>query len=146
MPKPTRGPGARPARCVRGRAFDSQRPRLTALGSCHESGRHNALVTDVYELIRQATLARNQVLATYRGHRRELCPHVLGTKEGRRQALFFQFGGGSSSGLPAGGEWRCIPVDGLEHVVVRDGPWHTGVVHEQPETCVDTIDVEAPSD
>ena len=106
--------------------------------------RHTSHVADVYELIREATLAKRQVLATYKGHRRELCPHVLGTKDGRRQALFFQFGGGSSSALPPGGEWRCIPVDGLEDVVVRDGPWHTGVGHEHPETCVDTIDVEAP--
>jgi hypothetical protein len=102
------------------------------------------LVTDIYELIREATLARRQVVATYKGHRRELCPHVLGIKEGRRQALFFQFGGGSSSGLPAGGQWRCIPVDALEDVVVREGPWHAGAVHEHPETCVDTVDVEAP--
>ncbi len=102
------------------------------------------LVADVYKVIRAATLARRQVVATYKGYRRELCPHVLGTKEGRRQALFFQFGGGSSSVLPPGGQWRCIPVDGLEDVVVRDGPWHTGVGHERLETCVDTIDVEAP--
>ena len=101
-------------------------------------------LTDVYELIRTATLARQQVVATYKGHRRELCPHVLGTKEGRRQALFFQFGGGSSSSLAPGGEWRCIPVDGLEDVVVRDGPWHTGSDHTVSETCVDEIDVEAP--
>jgi hypothetical protein len=106
----------------------------------------NALVTDAYELIRTATLAKRQILATYKGHRRELCPHVLGTKEGRRQALFFQFGGGSSSALPPGGDWRCIPVDGLEDVVVREGPWHTGVRHQHLETCVDTIDVEAPRD
>jgi hypothetical protein len=103
-------------------------------------------LSDVYELIRQATLARQQVVATYKGHRRELCPHVLGTKQGRRQALFFQFGGSSSSALPLGGEWRCIPVDALEEVVVQDGPWHTGVEHGLPETCVDEIDVEAPRD
>ena len=99
------------------------------------------MLTDVYELIRTAVLERKQVVATYNGHRRELCPHVLGTKEGRRQALFFQFGGGSSSALPQGGEWRCIPVDGLEDVVVRDGPWHTSFGHHYPETCVDEIDV-----
>lgn len=101
-------------------------------------------MTDSYELIRTATLARRQVVATYKGYRRELCPHVLGLKNGRRQALFFQFGGGSSSTLPPRGEWRCIPVDGLRDVVVRDGSWHTSVGHQRPETCVDTIDVEAP--
>jgi len=104
------------------------------------------VLTDVYELIREATLARQQVVATYRGHRRELCPHVLGKKDGRPQALFFQFGGGSSSSLPPDGDWRCIPVAGLEDVVVRDGPWHTGSGHRYPETCVDTIDAEAPRD
>lgn len=103
-------------------------------------------LTDVYNTIREATLAKRQVLATYKGHLRELCPHVLGTKNGRRQALFFQFGGGSTSPLPPGGEWRCLPIDGLGDVVVRDGPWHTSDDHEYPETCVDTIDVEAPRD
>jgi hypothetical protein len=103
-----------------------------------------ALLTDVYELIRAATLAKQQVVATYKGHRRELCPHALGMKAGRRQALFFQFGGGSTTSLPPGGEWRCIPVDGLTDVIVRAGPWHTGRGHTFPETCVDTIDVEAP--
>jgi hypothetical protein len=100
------------------------------------------LVANAYELIRGATLARQQVLATYEDHRRELCPHVLGTKEGRRQALFFQYGGGSRSGLPPGGAWRCLPVDELEEVVVREGPWHTGPGRQQLETCVDAIDVE----
>jgi len=103
-------------------------------------------VTDVYEVIREATRGKKQVVATYNGHRPELCSHVLGSKEGRRQALFFQFGGGSASTLPPGGEWRCIPLDGLEDVVVRDGPWHTKSGHEYPETCVDEVDVEAPRD
>jgi hypothetical protein len=84
------------------------------------------------------------VVATYNGHVRELCPHVLGTKNGRRQALFFQFGGGGSKPLAPGGDWRCIPIDGLTDVTVRDGPWHTGSGHSEPETCVDEIDVEAP--
>ena len=97
---------------------------------------------DTYALIRQAILDKHQVVATYRGHRREMCPHVLGTKSGRRQALFFQFAGGSSSGLPPGGEWRCIPVDQLIDVVVRPGPWHTGTGHTRPQTCVDAVDAE----
>jgi hypothetical protein len=100
----------------------------------------------VYELIRAAALGRQQVLATYAGYRRELCPHVVGLKDGRRQALFFQFGGGTSSSLRPGGEWRCIPVDGLEDVVVREGPWHSGPGRQELETCVDEIDVEVPPD
>jgi hypothetical protein len=98
-------------------------------------------VPDAYSIVRQAILDKEQVVATYQGHRRELCPHVLGTKNGRRQALFFQFGGASASGLAPGGAWRCMPIDGLSDVTSRSGRWHTGP-REQPQTCVDDVDVE----
>jgi hypothetical protein len=98
-------------------------------------------VSDAYSIVRQAILDKHQIVATYRGHRREMCPHVLGTKDGREQALFFQFAGSSSSGLPPGGEWRCIPVEGLVDVVGRAGRWHTG--HgTRPQTCLDLVDVQ----
>jgi hypothetical protein len=95
-----------------------------------------------YDLIRQAIIDLKQVVASYRGYLRELCPHTIGTKNGRKQALFFQFGGESSSGLPPGGEWRCIPVDEMTDVLVRGGEWHTDGRHSQPQTCIDEIDVE----
>jgi hypothetical protein len=98
-------------------------------------------VADVYSIVRQAILDKDQIVATYRSHGREMCPHVIGTKNGRRQALFFQFAGSSSAGLPAGGEWRCIPIDGLSDVASQPGEWHT-LSHSQPQTCVDLIDVE----
>jgi len=95
-----------------------------------------------YELIKQAILSRQQVIATYDGHRREMCPHVLGkSKKGDRQALFYQFGGRSSSGLPPCGEWRCIPISGLSNVSVREGEWHTAT-YSREQTCVMTIEVE----
>ena len=52
-----------------------------------------------YELIKQAIIEKKQVIATYRGLQREMSPHVLGHKGLRPQALFYQFGGESSSGL-----------------------------------------------
>jgi len=98
-----------------------------------------------YDLIRQAIQRKQQVLATYDGHRREMCPHVLGTKAGRAQALFYQFGGTSSSGLePVGSpsNWRCIELSKLAEVSVRDGDWYTAPNHSRPQTCVDIINVE----
>lgn len=97
-----------------------------------------------YGLVRQAVLTRQQIVATYHGHPRRMCPHVIGTKSGRRVALFYQFGGSSSSGLPRGGAWRCIAVDQLTDISVQDGEWHTGTRHSQPQTCVDAVDVKAP--
>jgi hypothetical protein len=96
-----------------------------------------------YAILRQAILDRKQVICTFRGYRREMCPHVIGTsKMGVQQLLSFQFAGQSSSGLPARGEWRCMPVAEIQNVQTREGPWHTGYSYLKPQTCVHTIDVE----
>jgi hypothetical protein len=50
--------------------------------------------------------------------------------------------GQSNSGLPAGGQWRCMDVSAVTNVVVWDGPWHTGLSDTRPQTCVDLIDIE----
>ena len=99
-----------------------------------------------YDIVRGAILNKQQVIATYDGHHREMCPHVIGHKNGKEQALFYQFGGTGSSGpiqfdgSPA--NWRCIPIDGLTNVSVRDGEWHTAQSHSKRQTCVDSVDVE----
>ena len=97
---------------------------------------------DLFNIIQDAILEKKQVIGYYGGHYREMCPHVLGTKNGRAQALFYQFGGSSSSGLPPGGEWRCIPLGRLSEVSIRGGAWHTSTSHTQCQTCVDVIVVE----
>jgi len=94
-----------------------------------------------YELIRQAMLERQQVEAVYDGHRRRLCPHVIGTAKGEQRALFFQFAGTSSRGLPPGGDWRCLSLARLSEVVVRDGSWHSRP-HSRPQHCVEQVDLE----
>jgi hypothetical protein len=97
-------------------------------------------VNEIYTLVRQALEERRQVHATYAGHRRLLCPHVIGTKAGEPRVLFFQFGGTSARGLAPGGAWRCLPIAGLSDVSVEDGEWHTKR-HSQPQTCIDEIDL-----
>ena len=103
------------------------------------------MATNMYNLIRQAIINKQQVIATYDGHYREMCPHTIGCKNGREQALFYQFGGTSRSGLGLPGaknNWRCIPISGLKDVTARDGEWHTSSDHTQRQTCVDNIDIE----
>lgn len=99
--------------------------------------------SQAFGVIREAIQNRRQVIATYNGHRREMCPHVLGWKNGREQALFYQFGGTSSSAGHMGSgdinNWRCLPLDGLSDIDVRDGEWHSFSPHTQPQTCVDDI-------
>jgi hypothetical protein len=96
-----------------------------------------------YDIVKQAIMDKEQVIASYDGYTRERCPHVIGRKNGREQALFYQFGGESSSGLgPVGSNrnWRCIPIDGLTNVYTRSGEWFTGTGHSRPQTCVDEVD------
>jgi hypothetical protein len=95
-----------------------------------------------YDVFRDAILNRQQVVCEYAGFTREVCPHVIGTKRGRRQVLTWQFAGGSSSGLPPEGMWRCMEVDKVTGAKAQNGDWHTGARHTQPQTCVDLVDVE----
>jgi len=113
---------------------------MRAFAMRHTSSRF----ADTYTIVRDAILGRRQVIAIYRGLRREMCPHVLGVKHGRTQCLFYQFGGESRSGLGPDGSpenWRCIPIIELEDVEVRDGPWHTAPGYGGRQGCVDYVDV-----
>ena len=103
------------------------------------------MAVDTYQLIREAILNKQQIMATYDGYYRELCPHVIGVgPRGNAQALFVQFGGGSSQGevTPNDPRWKCMSVSGLTDVEVRDGEWYTIESHSQPQTCVKYVDLE----
>lgn len=98
-----------------------------------------------YEVIKQAIINKSSISANYKGYYREMSPHVIGTKNGRKQALFYQFGGESSSGtiLPnAKANWRCMPIEELSNLQIIDKGWHTVDSHGTTQSCVDVIDVE----
>lgn len=101
--------------------------------------------SSTYQLIRNAIINKQQVIATYDGFRREMCPHVIGHKNGAEQVLCYQFGGDSSKGPireQTKNNWRCITISKLTNVSVRDGEWFTYENHSRPSTCVDIIDIE----
>ena len=95
-----------------------------------------------YELFEDAMRSRKQILCVYGGYLRELCPIILGHSQGLEKALTFQFGGQSKSGLPPGGEWRCLRLSKVSDVELRDGPWHAGSSHTQPQGCVEIVDFD----
>jgi hypothetical protein len=102
---------------------------------------------DSYALVRQAILERKQIVADYDGYHREMCPHVLGMKDGVRHVLSYQFAGQSSKGLPSEGQWKCMDVDGLSQVSLREGPWFTGTRKtDKPQTCVDLQQINVQVD
>jgi len=97
-----------------------------------------------YDTVREAIVNKQQIIATYNGHLREMCPHAIGLKGDKEHALFLQFGGGSSGGLSTDPtqNWRCIPVSALTDIEVRDGEWHSAGNHSRPNTCIDSVDLE----
>ena len=98
-------------------------------------------MSHTYSLIRQAILHKHHVLATYDGHRRELCPHALGHTKGEERCLFYQVAGGSSRGRARG--WRCMAIDKLSWVSVRPGPWHSDDTgHSRSHHCVENVDLD----
>jgi hypothetical protein len=98
--------------------------------------------SQTYQLFGQAMAGRKQILCLYDGYPRELCPIILGHSQGQEKALAYQFGGQSKSGLPPGGEWRCLRLSKVSNIRLRDGPWYVGTSHKQPQGCVETVDFD----
>jgi PIN domain nuclease of toxin-antitoxin system len=101
-----------------------------------------SMASRVYKLFAQAIAERKQIFCTYERLPRELCPHILGHTKDEEVALTFQFGGHSKSGLPPGGEWRCLSLSKVQNVRLRDGPWHAGSRHTRTQPCVEIVDVD----
>lgn len=93
-----------------------------------------------YALFRDAILGERQVVCTYDGRRRELCPHIIGTsRNGEEVVLAWQFAGQSSGPLP---QWRCLRIAEVRDARLRRGPWHEGGSHRTTQTCVSDIDLD----
>jgi hypothetical protein len=98
---------------------------------------------DPYQLLAEAIATKQQVSAHYHDEERVFSPHALGTKRGVAHVLVYQYAGGSRSGLPPEGEWRCLDVEGLRDLRVMPGAWRTAPNVFNPQTCLDEIDVVA---
>ena len=93
-----------------------------------------------YVLFRAAILAERQVVCSYDGRRRELCPHIIGrNRSGEEVVLAWQFAGQSSGRLP---QWRCLRLAQVRDAQSREGPWYEGGSHRSEQTCVSDIDLD----
>jgi len=95
-----------------------------------------------YSTILAAMKKRQQIICVYQGFHRELCVHTIGHKSGKEKILAFQFAGESSKGIPPGGEWRCMFIDDIAEILVKDGAWYTRDNHTKEQTCVDQVEFE----
>ena len=102
-------------------------------------------VSEIYELLRYAAAHRQPVAATYDRQPRLLCPNVGGRKSSRLHVFCYQFGGSSNSVEPLAPEdrgiWRCLAVEKLSQVELRNDTWHTESRSPQ-QTCIDEVDFD----
>lgn len=98
---------------------------------------------DAYSVLTEAITTKQQVIARYHDEERLFSPHALGTKRGVAHVLVYQYAGGSRTGLPPGGEWRCLNVEELSEIRLEPGAWRTSENVFNPQTCLDEIEVLA---
>jgi hypothetical protein len=98
------------------------------------------MLSATYDLFRNAILREQQVICSYEGRHRELCPHIIGTnKRGEAVVLAWQFAGESSGKLP---QWRCLRLSNVRNARARNGRWHEGGSHRTAQTRVSEIDLD----
>jgi hypothetical protein len=98
---------------------------------------------DPYTILAEAISSKQQVVARYHDEERIFSPHALGTKRGVAHVLVYQYAGGSRTGLPPGGEWRCLNVEELSEIRLEPGAWRTAENVFNPQTCLDEVEVLA---
>lgn len=94
-------------------------------------------------LIEHAIDGCHQIVATYDGLSRAFCPLAISTFKRDRRVLGFQFEGHSGSALPESGEERCLRLDKLEDVELREGPWIQRSDDPARANCFDYIEKQA---
>jgi predicted DNA-binding transcriptional regulator YafY len=92
-----------------------------------------------FRLFHQAILGERQVVFTYKGLDREVCPYILGHKDGVEKVLAFQFGGRTSTGKL---DWKCFDVAKVRDARMQDGPWHGAAEHRKAQRCVDDVYID----
>lgn len=96
-----------------------------------------------YELFLEAMRGKRQIVCVYQGHRRELCPILLGRTNLEEFSLTFQFGGDTSAGpISPPGSWKCLKLKDVRDAVLRDGPWHAGESHSAAQSCMKMVEYD----
>jgi hypothetical protein len=104
-------------------------------------------VEEIYRLVWTAIASKRPISAIYKDRPRLFCPHRLGRNRAKQlRVLCYQYGGDSESGLaPIGSpeNWRCVALEKLRKVELRDGFWKTAPNHSRPASCVIDADIDA---
>lgn len=97
--------------------------------------------SSLFRLLHRAILEREQVVFSYQGFPREVCPIILGHKGGPERLLAYQFAGSGSRG-PVKGEWKCFDLAEMKDAKARTGRWYSGDTHRAPQSCIDDVFID----
>jgi fatty-acyl-CoA synthase len=95
-----------------------------------------------YQLFERAMIERKQITCRYERGYREICPYILGHKNGKEVALTYQFAGTNSKGKQVRGNWKCLYLSGVRNADLREGPWHGKSDHSHKQNCVSEVDID----
>lgn len=101
--------------------------------------------SEAFILFHRAILDRLQVTMRYKGALRQVCPYILGHRDGRETLLAYQFAGASTGAGSIPG-WRCFSLSEIEAPVANKGPWHGAALHRKRQRCVETVYIDVNVD
>src|SRR3974390_2746477 len=85
-----------------------------------------AMSGTIFDTLREAIEKHRCVAILAEGRKRQVAPLAIGFKGTQCKVLTFQYRGDSSSGLAAGGAWRCFVIDRIVWAKIIDDPWQCG--------------------
>ena len=95
-----------------------------------------------HALFLEAMRTARPVACTYQGHRREICPVMLGRTGLEEKALVFQFGGTTSKGPIRKPDWKCFKLDEVRDAVLIEGRWRSGSDHSEAQHCMKMVEYD----
>jgi len=101
------------------------------------------MAASLYHLLAWAIENRVPLDCTYDGHRRKICPVILGQSGGHAVALIYQTGGETSRGPLRQPEWKCFQLAKLSGAKPAFRSWRAGASHRQAQSCVRIVDYDA---
>src|SRR5690242_197721 len=121
--------------------------RLATMRNASPSATGASMASATYNLFLEAMRQRRQIVCVYQGHRRAVCPILLGRTGLEEESLVYQFAGATSDGLvKPGGDWKCLRLADVREIVLREGSWHAGEGHSTRAVCMKMVEYDVNPD
>lgn len=95
-----------------------------------------------YSVLKEAIQKKKSVFCHFGGTVRFVSPHTIGSKNGEKRVLVYQYAGKSRRGLEDPlHNWRCLPINKIRSISIITDKFYTAPNHTQVQNCVGKIEV-----